>query len=328
LANVCAGISDCIADLPQCFAVLNGGQGALDFSVSADVPWLQVGRATCPYRAVSSSSASPPEVVALLRANNLPSGSYEGHVQVIAPQAINSPQTVTVKLTVVTQAAMLGPMIRPTGLVFAGAPAQTPGSLDVYLYNFSQQSFHYVSNSLFLDGDGWFTYSTPVGDVKPSQQSASLKVYPDFSKLSAGAYHGSMTVQTVFAVQPVEVLAAVAGGGAAIQSSHAVFGCTQSALNGIFTLVQPEFTAAPGQPFPLELYVTDDCGVPLTSGSVVASFSNGDAGINLVSLQDGRWAGTWIPQQPAVQNRVGITVHASTPAAGLTADLRRSGNLQ
>jgi hypothetical protein len=195
------------------------------------------------------------------------------------------------------------------------------------MYNLAQQSFHYASGSVFLEGGDWFSYAPSTGDVKPSQQSGVLKVYPDFSKLSGGAYHGGITLATVYGLQPIEVLAAVTGGATAgSQSKRSATGCAPAGLNGVFTLVQPEFNALLGQPFPLELYVSDDCGVPIITGSVVASFDNGDPGINLVSLQDGRWAGTWTPQHAASRSRVQITVHAT--ANGLSADLQRSGNLQ
>ena len=328
VANNCSSAAaNCSDDLPQCFAVLNGGQGTLDFSVTADVPWLQVGRATCPYRAVSSSATPPPEVVALLHAGNLAPGSYEGRIRVTAPQADNSPQTVLVKVTVVSSATSLGPIVRPTGLVFAGPQAQTPGSLDVYIYNLAQQSFHYASSPVFVEGDGWFSYAPSIGDVKQSQQAGVLKVYPNFVNLAGGTYHGGITVATAYALQPVEVLAAVSG-GTGPTSARAAAGCLPARLNGVFTLVPQEFNAPVGQPFPIELYFSDDCGAPLTSGSVVASFSNGDGGINLTPLRDGRWAGTWTPQRAAVGNRVQITIRATGGGGGLTADLQRSGGLQ
>ena len=333
-ANSCAGVPNCTEDLPQCFAVLNSGQGTLDFSVTADVPWVQVSRATCPFRAVSGlSTSSPPESVIALRAGSLPPGAYEGRIQVTAPQADNSPQTVRVALTVLAKPSSVGPIIRPTGLVFAAPPGQTPGSLDVYLYNFAQQTFSYACYFGFLEPEiarDWFACSPDHGGVKPSQQSGVVKVYPDFSKLSPGAFHGGMTVQTGYGLQPIEVLAAVSGSGVVgSQSAHAaVAACAPTGLSGIFTLLQPEFNAQLGQPFPMELYVSDDCGAPATAGTVVASFSNGDSGIDLVSLRDGRWAGTWTPHQSAPDDRVQITVHVTTPGTGLATDLQRSGNLQ
>jgi uncharacterized protein (TIGR03437 family) len=51
--------------------------------------------------------------------------------------------------------------------------------------------------------------------------------------------------------------------------------------------------------------VVDDCGNPQTSGSVVATFSNGDPALPLIDLQDGAWSGTWVPH---TASSTGVTV--------------------
>lgn len=48
------------------------------------------------------------------------------------------------------------------------------------------------------------------------------------------------------------------------------------------------------------------------TGSVVATFSNGDPPLALESLQDGRWSGTWQARNASV-TQVGITVTAAIP---------------
>jgi hypothetical protein len=63
----------------------------------------------------------------------------------------------------------------------------------------------------------------------------------------------------------------------------------------------------------------------VTAGSVLASFSNGDASIPLVSLKDGRWAGSWMPKSSA--KRVGITVRAWRPGDNLRGEEVLTGNL-
>ena len=67
----------------------------------------------------------------------------------------------------------------------------------------------------------------------------------------------------------------------------------------------------------IEVTVVDDCGSPVTTGSVITSFSTGDAPINLTSLNDGRWSGTWTPQN-AVTASVAITATAQTVAPALS----------
>ena len=45
--------------------------------------------------------------------------------------------------------------------------------------------------------------------------------------------------------------------------------------------------------------MVDDCGNPMTTGQVWAEFENGDPPLALVSLKNGRFAGTWIPRAAA-----------------------------
>jgi uncharacterized protein (TIGR03437 family) len=72
-----------------------------------------------------------------------------------------------------------------------------------------------------------------------------------------------------------------------------------------------------GFPTLVEVRVRDDCGNPLKSGSVVATFSNGDPPVQLQSLGDdeGRWHGTWLPTN--AQSPV-VTIAATAQATGLT----------
>jgi uncharacterized protein (TIGR03437 family) len=58
--------------------------------------------------------------------------------------------------------------------------------------------------------------------------------------------------------------------------------------------------------------VQDDCGAPLTSGSVTAEFSNGDPVVTLAPLANGRWDGTWQPGG----NSTGATVTVRAISAG------------
>jgi uncharacterized protein (TIGR03437 family) len=46
---------------------------------------------------------------------------------------------------------------------------------------------------------------------------------------------------------------------------------------------------------PLIAQIQDDCGNPLATGSVTASFTNGDAPLALVTIGNGTWSGTWVP---------------------------------
>jgi hypothetical protein len=91
--------------------------------------------------------------------------------------------------------------------------------------------------------------------------------------------------------------------------------------------LEQEFRVVAGRSRTLRVQAVDDCGDPVTAGTAVASFSNGDPAVSLVSLKDGSWVGTWTPGKD-VQDRVAVRVRviqAGTSLAGTTEDL--NGNI-
>ena len=60
----------------------------------------------------------------------------------------------------------------------------------------------------------------------------------------------------------------------------------------------------------------DNCKRPLKEGSVVIQFSNGDPALEMISLNNGRWDGTW-KTNPSELSDVTLRVEASQPSLGL-----------
>jgi uncharacterized protein (TIGR03437 family) len=72
--------------------------------------------------------------------------------------------------------------------------------------------------------------------------------------------------------------------------------CTPSVLDGMITSQSLSgFQTTVGQPTPLQLTIFDNCGNNLNSGTVFASFSNGDPAVPLNPLGAGQWSATWVP---------------------------------
>jgi uncharacterized protein (TIGR03437 family) len=70
--------------------------------------------------------------------------------------------------------------------------------------------------------------------------------------------------------------------------------------------------------------VVDDCGQNLTSGSVVATFSNGDPPLPLRSSQDGTWSATWIPKNVTTLT---VTLNAQVSPPDISGSVQVSGQL-
>ncbi len=85
--------------------------------------------------------------------------------------------------------------------------------------------------------------------------------------------------------------------------------CEATKLDLLFTNLSRDFEFESGRPEGIEVKVIDECAQLLREGSVIASFTNGDPGIALVSLKDGTWTGTWTPQ--ALSSRATIEICAT-----------------
>jgi uncharacterized protein (TIGR03437 family) len=105
----------------------------------------------------------------------------------------------------------------------------------------------------------------------------------------------------------------------------AVDGCAPQRLHAVYRTLADNFQTPVSWPSPLEVLVADDCGGPVTTAAVVASFSNGDPPLVLTSLRNGLYVGTWRPV--TVREQVLVTVRAeSPPLQGI--ELRSQGQVR
>ena len=317
---------------PQTFGVLNTGQGAMSWSVRASTlaggtGWLTVRPDS---GSTDAGSLAIPLVEVGVQPGGLAPGSYYGEVQILAAAADNSPQSVSVVLNVLPPGSNPGPVVRPTGLIFAGlAGGSNPGSEDVLISNITGSPLGYASNPLTYDGARWFVHVPGNGVVAPDQP-ARIVVQPDIGALPAGVRRGVLTLLfqdgLVRTVNLLLVVAPSRGGG--IRSMRpAQAACAPAALLPLFTSLGTDFAVPAGWPVPLDVRVVDDCGAPMVAGSVVASFSSGDPPVSLVGLKDGRWSGTWQARN-AQQPQVTVTVAAEMAAPKIQGRAQVTGGLQ
>ena len=272
----------------------------------------------------SSGTVETPYLdVSLVRVSMSPAGlgagTYYGKIQV-ASSAANSPQVVTVILTVFPAGLSLGPQVFPSGLIFTGGAGTTPGSLSIQIGNPAGQPISFISGTI---GSG-FTYLPASAVVVPSEPT-TVTVYPDFSLLSAGTIQfGTITLQFADGTpRTVSVLIVVAPSGvtdvdtgkektslhsaARLSRGHEARPLSGSAceplqvqFRSLQPQVQPSFVAVLGQATTVEVQVVDGCGNLISAGgsygaAVQAAFSNGDKAVNLISIGNGVWTGTWRP---------------------------------
>ncbi|MGB6942036.1 MAG: putative Ig domain-containing protein [Bryobacteraceae bacterium] len=296
--------------------VLNLGDPSSTVSWSATVVsgsnWLSL---------VSSSgtaTSSAPGVLTLALAPNatqLTPGPYYAIVEITDANSRNSPQYITAVLNLQPGNAAPAPYLAPGGLFFTtSVGGAVPAAQEVQINTSSTSTVSFTAAASTFGTGNWLI--TPVAGPVSGQQAASIAVAVDPTGLAAGIYSGDVnvsigsllqSVNVTFVVQPASSLSAISS-----LRPHAA-GCAASKLAITETGLANNFAVPAGWPATLIVQLNDDCADPITNGNVVASFSNGDAPLNLVGDSLGNYSTTWQPG--GVNANMVVTLNAT--AGGL-----------
>jgi trimeric autotransporter adhesin len=293
--------------------ILNGGAGAIGWSASTRVlsgspSWLSV----TPNQGTSTNSSSS-SVTVSVNPGGLASGNYYGQVQIASPGVANSPRLVTVVLNILSASQTSGPSVSPASFLFtATAGAANPASQTLTVSTLHGAAVAFTASATFINTNHWLTV-TPASSSASAGKPASLSLQASSQGLAAGVY--TATVNLAFSggsARSIPVTLAVTGAGATSASITAkAAACTPTQLLPAVTALGSGFTVPAGWPAPMEATVVDDCGQPFTSGTVIATFSNGDPPLAMNGLADGTWSATWAPRQ---SSSVVVTVTAQSAA--------------
>ncbi len=318
---------------PRSFSILNGTPGALTYTVTATTfgggpGWISVNPASAP---VAANAAATLDV--RVDQAGLAAGDYYAELRVEAPGAPNSPQFLSVIFNVVAANVNPGPIVEPAGLVLVGlvnstnTPAQSTRIANV---GTQPSPFNAAASST---GRNFFTVSPAAGTVNPGQP-VNLAVQPALAGLPAGVYRGAVTIQfprdntsrvvDVLLVVVAQLPAAAGGAAPLLSTAPSAGGCAPTRLLPVLATLGASFAATLAWPAPIEVVTVDDCGEPMRSGSVVASFSNGDPPLSLLSRDNGRWSGTWTPRNRRTPD-IRLTVSAVTADGGVSGVAEVSG---
>jgi len=314
--------------------ILNGGAGTIGWSAATSVlsgaaNWLSVS----PLQGTSTSSSTSSPITVAVNAGGLAPGNYYGRVQIASPGVANSPRFVTVILRVLAAMQKSAPSVAPAGFLFtAAAGGANPAAQTLAISELHGTALSYTSSITFGGANQWLTVTPAAGSLTPAKP-ASLTLKPDTAGLAPGVY--TATLNLSFAggsTSSVPATLTVYAGASASSAVKVVSGrsapkavCAPTQLLPAVTAIGQGFTIAAGWPTPIDITVVDDCGQPLTSGTVTATFSNGDPPLALSSFQDGTWSATWAPRSVA---NVNITVTAqSAPPASIQGTVQLGGRI-
>ena len=305
---------------PQTFGVVNLGRGSMGWSVTrctlidTSCEWLSV----TPDSGTSNPNDEVPQVTVTIDQTGLAPGDYYGLVEARSAQAANTPQVLSVFLEVLLAGSDPGAALTDNELVFtAVAGAGSPSSQDIFAYNVAAEPKSYRSSRAIDRGR---LEILPVDGVLDPQQPTRVVVQPFTAGVPAGDYEGNVTLQfSDGRVQEVDLRLVVTKAEAAnlLKSPRqAQEACVPTKLMPALRTLGSGFAVSGGWPVGLQVDVKNDCGRPLKDGSVVVEFSNGDPELAMISLNNGRWDGTW-QTNPSQLSDVTLRVEASQPSLGL-----------
>jgi uncharacterized protein (TIGR03437 family) len=250
-------------------------------------------------------------------ATQLAAGPYYALVEITDSNSLNSPQYVTVVLNLQPSTAAPAPYLVPGGLFFttaAGGSAPSPQQVQINASSASSVAFAAAAST--ADSGTWLSV-TPSSGSASGQAAGSISVSVDPAGLAPGFYSGDVSVSIGALLQSVNITFVVqntASSSARSSNTMSRFqprqsGCTASQLAMTETGLANNFAAPAGWPATLVIQLNDDCGAPVANGNVVASFSNGDAPLNLAGDTFGNYSATWQPG--AVNADMVVTLNAT-----------------
>ncbi len=296
----------------QTFSVLNAGSGPINWTVTAQTMsggnWLNA----TPASGSSVSGSVPIPVTLSANPQGLAPGVYYGSVTLTAPGAGNSPQSVTVILTVAAQAPV---QLTPTGVVLVGSTAAGVSEAETLtLTNPGANPLAYTS-TVVADNHGTWLVQKPASGTVPASGVSTISLQANLQGLTPGMQHG--VARVAFAdgtIHTVDVYLIVPG----VTSTP---GCFADGFVIVFQSPEQGFRAVAQTPVPIQV-IAKDCNtgnlVKRTNGLSVQALigpQNGTA-VELIDEGTGTWSGTWTPSAAVSNVNLTAMVDNFTAATG------------
>ena len=317
--------------LTQSFTVLNAGQGVLSWQAQAQLipnpqtpagkSWLSVVNRI---RDFNGGPAGTPLVVSVNQQGLAP-GQYYGSVNIVAANAANSPQSVSVFLNVLaSQDGSPGIVFSTGGVTFGGALGGAIQQQTVSLFNPGDSAVNFTTTTSTTNGAGWLTVTPAEGSLSVGANSSVLTLGANISQLPAGTQTGTLKVVfddgTVGLIQVAVVAFSPSGSFAGNGQSQpqATVSCAATSVVPNFVQPQTNATAQVAVAQLVQVKLVDGCNNPVAQsngGAAQLTFSNGDGALLLNDVGGGVWEGTWTPAHAAQGMSAQVIATAGSPGS-------------
>ncbi len=313
------------SSLAQTFTVVNGALGSINFGVAASTSsggqWLSVSTTS---GTVKAGAPGVPITVSV-DGSKLTIGAYYSTVRVMAPGVPNSPQTLTVVVNVTSpDTAPTDAILSRGGLIFIATGGGQPAAKTLTLSMLSSQTFSYSTTNSFTPATPWFSIANPNGTLTNSKPVA-FSIQPNIGGLAPGAYKAKFSVTVNKATKTADLVLIIPPKASLAAGTRGAAACTPTQLFPVVASLAGGFSVTAAWPIPIEVQVVDDCGNPMTSGTVAASFSTGDAPLALENLDNGGWEATWQTQFVSAAAQISIAARMGPPT--ITGSTQATGTL-
>ncbi len=258
-------------------------------------------------------------------ATQLAPGGHYALISVTDSNSQNSPAYIVVVLDLAASGSPALPDPSPAGLFFAVVANGTQSPNQTVTVNTSSaQPVLFQVAATTADGGTWLILNTVSGQTS-GQTAGTFTISVNPAGMTAGIYSGQVSVSINGAVRTVNITAVVLPAGSTVPTStnslepHTTAeqpraaGCAPSKLALTETGLVNNFSVPAKWPATLIVQLNDDCANAVSNGAVVASFSNGDVPVSLVSNGQGAtYSATWQPSSTSSQMVVSLNATAGT----------------
>ena len=271
-------------------------------------------------------AGAPVNLTITADATGLSPTDYYGAVILTPTDGTHPPVSIAIVLTIVPAGAAASPSVSPSGVVFLAQTGISPKAQSFVIANVTSKALTFTGTA--TQTTSFFDFTPKAGTIAAGQMQ-SITVTPASAGLAAGVYRGSIKLTfSDNSTQTVDVLlvtSATAGTLAGLSTVPAATGCAPTKLAPVLTSIGTGFSAPVAWPTPIIAQVVDDCGVVVDSGSVTASFTNGDSALSLLNIGGGMWSATWVPLRNSAG--AGVRADAQTLSPALAGTVQISGQV-
>lgn len=313
-AMVFEAVAGTTAAPAQSLHLFNAGSAEMrwELRIPAEARWLHASS----LGGVIPPGGAPARTNFTVDVASLEAGVYEARVTVEAAgtahelAALRSPQTLLVRVRVAPPGTPAGPVFDRTALAFVGLPGQRISDQRISLTSTGGPLT--FTSSVRTEGGRWLTVSPASGTVPSSSQGYTLQYQVQTGELTEGVYNGTVTYAfsdgTVREISVTAILRTPGGESDRSRPGRRQSGCSPAQQVIVAPTLSNNFSLTIGWPQVLRVQLYDDCGAPLTSSTVNATFNNGDAPLVLTNLRNGEYTATWTPSSAA--ESVAVTLRA------------------